>query len=301
MVHAGCGGAAQTVLKGVDFAALHPDGKTIAFERGGKIWVRSLNGGEAKEFWPGPLNSIAAFEFSPDGSKLAVSDDDLGLWLLAYPSGTPRKLEIGNTFASTSWFPDSRHLLVAPRDKGMSMLDVVDGARRAIAYVPSGTAYPAVSPDGKTIAYGSGLFEWEVIEVSIPNGEVRTLVSGGVSWWPDWAPSGTHLIYASLLGKSPGMEDRQAAEEGFSRLLVQGPTGAPRWSPDGKRIVFESHAGLTMVNASGGARYTERRRIVRWHVMVARRPVDLLLALRARESRGCQDATHAWRSSRLID
>ena len=82
------GGAAQMVLEGVDFAAIHPDGKTIAFERGGKIWIRSLNGGEEREFWSVPVNSMftrnsrtrcgrwgrgweSFFSFSSDGSKLA--------------------------------------------------------------------------------------------------------------------------------------------------------------------------------------------------------------------------------------
>ena len=250
------GGAAQMVWEGVDFATLHPDGKTVAFERGDRIWIRSFNGGEAREFWSVPVNSITtSFSFSPDGSKLAVSD--IESWLLPYPSGTPRKLETGGLLTPTSWFPDSRHLLVALSDKGMlSTLDVADGTRRTIASGPIAMNYPAVAPDGKRIAYTNGRAGWDVIEVSIPGGKVRTLVSGGVPWWPDWAPSGTHFIYASPLGRSPGMEDRQTGEEGFSRQLVQGFTYDPRWSPDGKRIVFASLAGgtksLRMVNASGG-------------------------------------------------
>ena len=252
------GGTPQMVLEGVGFAAIHPDGKTIAFERGRKIWIRSFNGGEEREFWPGPVNfSSVSFSFSPDGSKLAVSD--IESWLLPYPSGTPRKLETGDTFRSISWFPDSRHLLLAQSgdNRGiLSILDVVDGTQRTIASGPSSGNYHDVSPDGKRIAYLSGQFDWNVIEVSIPGGEVRTLVSGGVPWWPDWAPSGTHFIYASPLGRSPGMEDRQAGEEGFSRHLTRRYTYDPRWSPDGKRIVFGSLAdgtkSLTMVNASGG-------------------------------------------------
>jgi Tol biopolymer transport system component len=148
------GGAAQMVLEGVDFATLHPDGKTIAFERGGKIWIRPLNHGEEREFWPGPVSVNLGFTFSPDGSKLAVPDVD-PLWLLPYPYGTPRKLETGGTFTWTSWFPDSRHLLVAAEGTGkgmLSILDLVDGTRRMIVSSPSSGNYPAVSPDGRRIA-----------------------------------------------------------------------------------------------------------------------------------------------------
>lgn len=176
---------------------------------------------------------------------------------MPYPSGTARKLETGGLLTATSWFPDGRHLLVAPSDKGaLSTLDVIDGTRRTIASGPNAMHYPAVSPDGKRIAYGNGAAGWDVIEVSIPGGDVRTLVSGGAPWWPDWAPSGTHFIYASPQGGRPGMEDRQAGEEGFSRQLTGRYTYDPRWLPDGKRIVFGSLAdgtkSLTIVNASGG-------------------------------------------------
>ncbi len=252
------GGAAQTVLEGVGSAALHPDGKTVAFERGGNIWMtRSFNSSQAREFWQGPVIVSFGFSFSPDGSKLAVPATS-GLWLLPYPSGTPRKLETGGILTWTSWFPDSRHLLVAIQGTGegtLSILDVVDGARRTVASASPLMNYPAVSPDGKRIAYTSGLVGWDVIEVSIPGGEVRTLVSGG-AWWPDWAPAGTHFIYSVPIGRSRGIEDRQPGEEGFSRLLVEGLIGDPRWSPDGKRIVFSTQVGRTsklkMVNASGG-------------------------------------------------
>lgn len=108
---------------------------------------------------------------------------------MPYPSGTARKLETGGLLTATSWFPDGRHLLVAPSDKGaLSTLDVIDGTRRTIASGPNAMHYPAVSPDGKRIAYGNGAAGWDVIEVSIPGGDVRTLVSGGAHGGPIGLP-----------------------------------------------------------------------------------------------------------------
>ena len=57
------GGAAQITYREVSAAALHPDGKTLAFRRGRKIWIDSLSGGVAKEFWQGPANG--GLNFSP--------------------------------------------------------------------------------------------------------------------------------------------------------------------------------------------------------------------------------------------
>jgi Tol biopolymer transport system component/tRNA A-37 threonylcarbamoyl transferase component Bud32 len=253
------GGAAQMVYRDVSAAALHPDGKTLAFKRGRKIWIGSLNGGAAREFWQGPANG--GLNFSPDGSKLAVNS--IGpICVLPYPSGAPQKFDLGIATTAPSWFPDSRHLAVfthtAADDAGMlSVLDVTGGSRRIIAATPTGFTYPSVSPDGKRILYTSGRFEWDVLEISIPNGQSRTLVAGGVSNWPDWAPSGTHFIFAAPLGEHPGIYDRQAGEEGFSRQLVEADgVLEPHWSPDGKRFVFDTefHAEskFMLVNASGG-------------------------------------------------
>ncbi len=182
---------------------------------------------------------------------------------MPYPSGAPRKLDTGGIVSQApSWFPDSRHLAIAARNRAggtstLSILDVTGGTRRTIASAPSGFSTPSVSRDGKRIAYSAGQFGWDVLEISIPNGEVRTLVSGGVSNNPDWAPSGTHFIYSVPVGEGMGIQDRQAGEEGFSRRLVEAEAARePRWSPDGKRFVFytESKATskLTLVNASGG-------------------------------------------------
>ena len=69
------GGTARLVLEKADPASIHPDGKTLAFVRDGKMWITSLNGGPPKEFWPGPIGAIGDVtisRFSPDGSNLAV-------------------------------------------------------------------------------------------------------------------------------------------------------------------------------------------------------------------------------------
>jgi eukaryotic-like serine/threonine-protein kinase len=251
------GGASQKVYEGVTAATLHPDGKTLAFDRGRKLWVGSLKGGEVKEFWQGPTNG--GLSFSPDGSKLAV--DSIGpIMIVPYPSGSPRQLDAGGpVLTEPSWFPDSRHVAVAVRKRDgtvLSIIDAADGTRRTIASAPNGFPEPSVSPEGKRIAYAAGQFGWDVLEISIPNGEVGTLVSGGISRTPDWAPSGTHFIYSDATGENAGIVDRQAGVEGFSRRLGDARGNDPQWSPDGGRFVFyleQDRIGrLMLANTAGG-------------------------------------------------
>jgi Tol biopolymer transport system component/predicted Ser/Thr protein kinase len=251
------GGASQKVYEGVTAATLHPDGKTLAFDRGRKLWVGSLKDSEARELWEGPTNG--GLSFSPDGSKLAV--DSIGpVMIVPYPTGSPRQLEAGGpVLTAPSWFPDSRHLAVAVRNGDetvLSIIDAADGTRRTIASAPNGFPEPSVSPEGKRIAYAAGQFGWDVLEISLPNGEFRTLVSGGISRTPDWAPSGTHFIYSIPTGEGVGFVDRQAGVDAFSRRLGDARGDDPQWSPDGGRFVFyleQDRVGrLMLANAAGG-------------------------------------------------
>jgi len=251
------GGASQKVYERVTAATLHPDGKTLAFDRGRKLWVGSLTNSEVKELWEGPTNG--GLNFSPDGSKLAV--DSIGpIMIVRYPSGSPRQLDPGGpVLTAPSWFPDSRHLAVAVRNGDgtvLSIVDAADGTRRTIASAPNGFPEPSVSPEGKRIAYAAGQFGWDVLEVSIPEGQVRTLISGGISRTPDWSPSGTHFIYSIPTGEGVGFVDRQAGVEGFSRRLGDANGRDPQWSPDGGRFVFYREVDrvgrLMLANAAGG-------------------------------------------------
>jgi Tol biopolymer transport system component len=162
-----------------------------------------------------------------------------------------------------SWFPDSRHVALTQRFQNgtgsvLVLVDVTNGSRRTIYSTPNSLGATSVSRDGKRIAYSAGEVEWDVIEISLPDGVVRALVTGDrTSWWPDWSPSGTHFLFSAPFGLGGGtIEDRSAASDGFSRRLVQG--GRPyqaRWSPDSTRFVFhdvERPQKIMLANASGG-------------------------------------------------
>jgi Tol biopolymer transport system component len=240
------GGTAQTVMANVANAALHPDGKTLAFIRAGTLWIGSLRGADARKLWSGPLAGGpggTTLAFSPDGSKLALGRPDAVL-VLNYPSGQARTLASGvpgEVLGGASWFPDSRHLAVGGAPGPLIVVDSEDDSRRVIGVAPdAGFLAPSVSPDGHRIAYSAGKVEWDVLDVSMSTGVARPMVSdGGIAWWPDWAPSGTHFLFSIPEGGDAGIEDRPAAGEGFSRRMFAGDlTASPRWSPDGTRFAF---------------------------------------------------------------
>lgn len=255
------GGTARRVLENAEAASLHPDGKTLAFTWGGKVWITSLNGGQPKEFWPGPISRFQQLNvprFAPDGSALAAFAN--GLWILPYPTGKPRKLPTTNPqFRGAAWFPDSRTLLVAEagtfEEGALIRVGVRDGRRRTIYSGPSNLWLPSVSPDGRRIAFSSGSAEWDVVEVGFSGGTVHTMVEGvGTNWYPDWAPSGTHFLFTANSVAGLAIVDRDASGSGFTRRLMESGDTA-RWSPDGARFVYVDRASpdkLMLVNVSGG-------------------------------------------------
>ncbi|MGC9952443.1 MAG: protein kinase [Bryobacteraceae bacterium] len=260
------GGAPELVMKNVSAPALHPDGKTLVFNRDGKMWAGPLKGDTPRELPAAPQDKAEWMKFSPDGSRLAI-DVRNQLWVLPWPSGTPRNL--GRVSTGASWFPDSLRLIVSGGDfnNTLSVLNSTDGSRRVIYRVADLLNYPSLSPNGKKIVYSGGAAEWDVLEISMPEGRVHTAVGGGgVSWEPDWAPSGTHYLYSTFgNGGRGGIEDRFAAEA-FSRRVAEAPPVndpgndtyalAPRWSSDSTRFLFVQglvgRLQLTIANASGG-------------------------------------------------
>jgi Tol biopolymer transport system component len=159
--------------------------------------------------------------------------------------------------------PDSRRLvvqIVENATQSLGMLDTENGAVRTFYASAYAIADPAVSPDGRRIAFMGGDSIWDVVEVEIPTGRVQVMPSaGGVSWWPAWGPSGSH--YAFISDKLPSVAVRQVSINGggvFSRVLAELSDATltdMRWSPDDQRFTFTAfrreRTATMMANASG--------------------------------------------------
>ena len=272
------GGAPQLVVKNGRAGTISPDGKTFAFVRNNRLWIGPPGEGQAREYanpsFPSTQLNVFNAHFSPDGSKLAVAaaspSGGFPTWIIPYPTGTPRKLHDEQLLnVHINWFPDNRRLIMAQPDGGGSSLVIVDtetGGSRAIYKSPDALLSPAVSPDGKRIVYAAGPEESDLIEIGVPDGAVTVMLArGGRSETPDWAPSGTHYLFATDVNGIHAIDDRTPKED-FTRRLISASSQywpavpevlhSPRWAPEGERFTFVAGAGLSrktwVAHTSGG-------------------------------------------------
>ncbi len=111
-------------------------------------------------------------------------------------------------------------------------------------YLPQLTSGPsslAWSPDSRELIYSMGGSLWRQ---HVGTGSARQLTSPeGYDYQPDWSADGRWVVYSSYSGKAVDLWSLDL-DSGVAKLLLR--DGAvnvePRFSPDGKRLVFVSTA-----------------------------------------------------------
>ncbi|MCG6922114.1 MAG: serine/threonine-protein kinase [Acidobacteria bacterium] len=95
---------------------------------------------------------------------------------------------------------------------------------------------PAVSPDGRTVAFASDRDGQLRIWLKQVTGEAEAPLTSGPDDFPRFSPDGTTILFARPVGEGTSLF-RAAVLGGEARRLVENATEGD-WSPDGKRIAF---------------------------------------------------------------
>jgi dipeptidyl aminopeptidase/acylaminoacyl peptidase len=243
-------------------SSISPDGKQVAYtittidtaanRRVSSVWVVSANGGAEPRRLSAEGFSSNSPRWSPDGSRLAFLSgrNSAGsaeaprpqIWILPMEGGgeATQVSHLKNGISSIQWSPDGKRFVAVGRS-GPSDAIPASGRKSDVRHY-------------KTISYKFNDTGWyddkrsHIWIVDAASG-AETQVTSGDDWNdtdPQWSPDGSRIAFVS---------DRTGKEYegGFNKdvWVIPAEGGAltkisdhefedtaPRWSPDGKRIVF---------------------------------------------------------------
>src|SRR5262245_54551474 len=153
--------SARETIRLANNPALSPDGKLLAFDWNGDIWLVGVDNFEAR---PLTLHSGRDSQpaFSPDGSEVAfISDREGGPQVFVVPvtGGIPRQVSFHTAgYAIEEWTPDGRLLVKATRDffwrhgERFFLLNPKERAADKLLFDDYGTD-ATLSPDGKKLLF----------------------------------------------------------------------------------------------------------------------------------------------------
>ncbi len=212
------------------YPSVSPDGRTLVYTQAdGRsdvgLMKRPVSGGEAEPV--GRTNGLATFDWLPDGRLLVSQLEFSGpyrtfadLWVMDL-DGNQRRVTRGSRLEQPSVEPGGASAIAVQQGGGSNALVRVDLASGAVSpLVPASLdvhwAFPAVSPDGRWIAAS----RWE------PNAYLDVVI----------------------LDARNGREVHRVTRDRAMDL-------APRWSPDGRWVVWSSDRSgvMNVLGAEVGA------------------------------------------------
>ena len=211
--------------------AWSPDGRTIAFFSGSKIYLMNADGSEHRPLTtlqPGRMPNLA---WSPDGRKLAFLYSSCGQYCF-------------NLYVMNSDGSGLRNLT--------SKLVAGGGFGAGLA------SDPVWSPDGRKIAFVRLSNRLGVYVVNVDGSGMRNLTPKPVGTYasPAWSPDGRKIAFVSLRDDNSEVYVMNANGSG-QRNLTRNPAfdADPAWSPDGRSIAFRStrdgNTDIYIMNADG--------------------------------------------------
>jgi len=237
-------------------AAYSPDGSEIAYAVNGALWLMSSNGSNARRIANLP-HHVAWLRWSPGGRNLRFTVGELfddaptSLWEISRDGTNLHRLlkgwRGGKDPCCGSWTPDGRYYVFTAyhhaRSNLWALCEKGSWWRRSprgpfqLTFGPDSPWGGVPDADGRAVFFYNGVWREDLERLDSKTGQLM----------PAGTPSGAVNASYSRDGKWIAYTDLRShvlfrsRVDGSERIQLAGPKfspATPRWSPDGKWIVF---------------------------------------------------------------
>ncbi len=259
-----------------------PDGKTIAFDLMGDIYLLPMAGGKATQLTTGMMFDTHP-KFSPDGKSVAFTSDRDGCenaWIMDIESKETKQISKEKTenVQSAEWTPDGNYLVVARgvRNMKLFMYHKDGGGGAQLIKKPDNlkTVEPAFGTDSRYIwfshrngdwSYNAQLPQYQLGVYDRETGEVSSKTARyGSAFTPTLSPDGKWLVYGTRYNTETGLvkRDLKTGEESWLAYPVQrdeqesrarlGVYPAMSFTPDSKAVIAYYGGKIYKIPVDGG-------------------------------------------------
>ena len=256
------------------YAVWSPDFRQLAYSQGDDLCISDASGENSRKL--ATLTGIPyEISWDPGGQKLRFTLDNRAsredsIWEISADGGAPHPLLPGWNKSPEDgdgrWTPDGKHFLFSSNQNGPRSLWVLPENRGfwnrttrepvQLTFGPMEFSSPSPSVDGKKIFAIGTQRRGELARLDAKTSQFLPYLPSIEANALDFSRDGQWIVYALYpeatlwRSKTDGSERLQLS---FSPALAN----HPRWSPDGKSVVFTArppggHFGLYLISAEGG-------------------------------------------------
>ena len=240
-----------------------PDGKSLIFNRNGRLYRLLLSGGRPLPIDTGfAVHSNNDHGISPDGTQLAISDQtedqESRIYVLPITGGSPRRVTPLAPSYWHGWSPDGKTLVYCAERNGeydVYAIPTAGGEEKRLTTSPGLDDGPEYSPDGQFIYFNSERTGTMQIWRMKPDGSGQEQVTTDEynNWFAHPSPDGKSIVFLTYPKDVKGHPENKdvmlrLVPVGGGEIQVlaklfggQGTINVPSWSPDSQNVAFVSY------------------------------------------------------------